>query len=292
MKQDYAYIEVAVPLPVYTSYTYAVPEALDPLIAPGKRVLAEFGSRKVSGYILGPENVPADPSGIKRIDDVLDPHPLFPAELIPFFRWIAGYYFHPLGEVIAEALPGGINIHELLINTLTETGRQAIADNLPAKEEREILCLMESRSMHHRELERKLGRNIGQAEVHRLAKKGWVERQREIRGGRTRPRTQRHAACTSPLPPTDRLSEPKQAILEYLQSAGEIPTRRLRQVAKNAARHVKDLQDKGYITVLEKPVYRDPFGDAVAPDTPPPLTSEQQRVLSEICQSLGSGFSA
>ncbi|MFO7838364.1 MAG: primosomal protein N' [Desulfosalsimonadaceae bacterium] len=291
MKQDYAYIEVAVPLPVHASYTYAVPEALNALVAPGKRVLAEFGSRKVSCYVLGPAE-PADTSEIKYIEDVLDHQPLFPAEIVPFFQWISDYYFHPLGEVIAEALPSGININEFVTYALTEAGRQAIAENRPTSGELEIISLMESHSMHHRELERKLGLNIARAEIQRLEKKGWVERQREIRGGRTRPKTERHAVCKSPHPPADTLSAPKQAIVEYLQSAGEVPVRRLREVAKNASRHLKDLQGKGFIQVLEKPVYRDPFGDTVAPDTPPALTSEQQRVLTEISRCLGSGFSA
>jgi primosomal protein N' (replication factor Y) len=54
MATSSTYIEVAIALPVYNTYTYNVPETLHELVSEGKRVLVPFGRRRVTGYILGP----------------------------------------------------------------------------------------------------------------------------------------------------------------------------------------------------------------------------------------------
>ncbi|GAW68140.1 primosomal protein N' [Geoanaerobacter pelophilus] len=102
-------VEVAIPLPLEGSFHYLVPERLSPQAAAGKRVLVPFGRRKVTGYLLGDADVPGA-GELKEVLDILDEEPLFTASELEFFRWIAGYYLHPLGEVIKMALPAGINL--------------------------------------------------------------------------------------------------------------------------------------------------------------------------------------
>ncbi len=104
------YVEVAAALPVFGTYTYRLPEALRPRAAVGCRVLVPFGNRRVTGYILGSAS-PTQPESIKDVIDLLDSEALFSETLIPFFRWIADYYLHPLGEVIRGALPSGLNLY-------------------------------------------------------------------------------------------------------------------------------------------------------------------------------------
>ncbi len=101
-------VEVAIPLPLEGNFHYLVPSRLAPLALPGTRVLVPFGRRKVTGYLLGP----AAPAGgeLKEVLEVLDEAPLFTPGELEFYRWIAGYYLHPLGEVIKMALPAGINV--------------------------------------------------------------------------------------------------------------------------------------------------------------------------------------
>src|SRR6056297_240404 len=291
MNSDFAYIDVAVPLPIFGAYTYSVPESLQPMIDRGKRVLVPFGNRKLSGYVLGPASA-LDIAGIKPIEDILDANPLFPAEMIPFFKWISEYYYHPIGEVISEALPGGINLGEYLTNTRTEAGRKAAADDSTPDSEREILEAIGNQSLRTTEIEKHLGRKVSQAAIHRLENRGWLKRRREIRGGRTRPKTERYVSASPYMAETEPLSEAKKRILEHLKSIGEVPAKSLNQLSANAPRHLKALQDKGLVQISEKPVYRDPFGEKVSPDTPPALTLDQQHVLSDVSRELGRGFSA
>ena len=101
-------VEVAIPLPLEGNFHYLVPARLVPLALPGTRVLVPFGRRKVTGYLLG--DVPEASGELKEVLEVLDEAPLFTASELEFYRWIAGYYLHPLGEVIKMALPAGINL--------------------------------------------------------------------------------------------------------------------------------------------------------------------------------------
>ncbi|MDD2464736.1 MAG: primosomal protein N' [Desulfobulbus sp.] len=104
---EFAY-EVAVDAPLATTLTYAQPIGRDELLPVGCCVRVPLGRRKAVGYVLGPA-VQAAADGvsftIKPIEEILGQTPVFPEELIPFFRWIASYYHHPLGEVLRTALP-------------------------------------------------------------------------------------------------------------------------------------------------------------------------------------------
>jgi primosomal protein N' (replication factor Y) (superfamily II helicase) len=101
-------VEVAIPLPLEGHFHYLVPERLAPKALPGTRVLVPFGRRKLTGYLIGP--APASSGELKEVLEVLDESPLFTPEELEFYRWIANYYLHPLGEVIKMALPAGINL--------------------------------------------------------------------------------------------------------------------------------------------------------------------------------------
>ncbi len=102
-----AYVQVAVPLPLDDTLTYAfTPE--DGVPERGSRVVVPVGRRKMVGVVWDHIKTPPDSFDIKFIHGILDPFPIFPASLFPFLEWISSYYFYPLGKVVAEALPPGI----------------------------------------------------------------------------------------------------------------------------------------------------------------------------------------
>ena len=107
-----AYIDVAVALPVWGTFTYGVPEALRSDISVGKRVLVPFKHLQVTAYVLNSAQS-TDQKGIKQILDVLDEAPMFPPSMIPFFNWISDYYRYPIGSLIQGALPGGVNVTQI-----------------------------------------------------------------------------------------------------------------------------------------------------------------------------------
>ncbi|MBC2717266.1 MAG: primosomal protein N' [Desulfobacteraceae bacterium] len=291
MTDNYPYIEVAVTLPVFNTYTYAVPEPLQEIIAPGKRVLIPFGKRKITGYVLG-STKNSDIQGIKNIIEILDEIPLFPSSMIPFFKWISDYYIHPMGEVIKEALPGGINLNECISVHITECGTQWLDQKKAAPLENDILCVLSSDACRLQDISKKLNRKVPNSLICKMEKNGLLCRKREINKPVTRQKMQRYITRPETGIPDEKLSVPKQKILETAAEYGEISVSELKKIIPTAASHIRKLEQNGLISIFSKPVYRDPFGESVSPDHPPKLTLDQQHVVSNVVKNLGNGFSA
>lgn len=107
--------QVAVPAPLYRLFDYLAPESAD--AAPGVRVRVPFGRRETTGVLIGVSNRSDLPRArLKRVAAVLDSEPLLSPPLLKLLTWAAGYYHHPLGEVLHAALP-----------VLLRQGRPAVA---------------------------------------------------------------------------------------------------------------------------------------------------------------------
>ncbi len=106
-----ALAEVALPLPLFRTWTYAVPPALAPRLAPGQRVVVPLRTGAEVGIYLGP----GDPATLvgrggravapKAITAVPDDEPAVTPELLALCRWAADYYVVPLGVALRSALP-------------------------------------------------------------------------------------------------------------------------------------------------------------------------------------------
>ena len=97
-------IEVALPLPLFQTFTYAVPDSSLDVPAPGSRVVVPVRGSRAVGICLGP----SDGAGVKSPREVLDVPDVEPAlspAMIALCRWIADYYVVPLGVVVRAALP-------------------------------------------------------------------------------------------------------------------------------------------------------------------------------------------
>ncbi|MFW6011462.1 MAG: replication restart helicase PriA [Desulfosalsimonas sp.] len=292
MPQNYEKIEVAVAMPVFGTYTYAVPPGLSDMVEPGKRVLVPFGPRRVTGYVLGPDTR-EQKEGLKAAEDVIDDDtPLFPEEMIPFFRWIAGYYMHPLGEVISEALPGGINPAEYSLYRTTDKGAAALDNEKLPLQEKKILDQLSRTPCRHSSLCRKTGENIPRSILEKMRRRGLLEKENKLHRQTVRTKTRRCAEIADSGIAEETLSEQKLSIIRHLRKNGKTPVEELKKIVPTAANHVRELEKKGYVKISDQEVYRDPFGDPVDPDTPPRLTAEQQKVVREAGDAVKSGFRA
>lgn len=128
---------VAVPAPVRKLFDYLLP-ADHPPPQPGVRVRVPFGPRRSAiGVVVALANaseVPLD--RLKTITRVLDPEPLLPEPLLKLLEWTASYYHHPIGEVIAAALPGRLRTRDTVesggvkVWSLTAAGACADAETI------------------------------------------------------------------------------------------------------------------------------------------------------------------
>jgi primosomal protein N' (replication factor Y) len=284
-------IAVAVMLPVHQVYTYSVPGNLAELVAVGKRVLVPFGNRRITGYVYGPGKRDAK-HAVKPIIDVLDEYPLFPESMLSFFQWAAEYYVHPLGEVIKTALPGGLNVYDVATFSITGEGKTALHLKEAEGDERKILEVLEPDSRTFKALAEKLGEVVPAGLIQGLLKKGWIGRQRVLKGGRTRAKLERHVTAVPDFKVEGRLSGSRRKILEVLNQQGRMPLSILRKFVPGAPRLVKAMALSGQVLIEERPVYRDPLGETIVDDQAHKLNAEQAFVIAAVAGVLDTGFSA
>jgi primosomal protein N' (replication factor Y) len=100
-------VQVALPLPPRSTFTYLVPEGAPPPPV-GSRVRVPFGGRRIIGYVVDDEAT-TPPEKLKRVEEVLDATPFFPSAVLDLTRWIADYYLVSWGSVLKCAYPSGLD---------------------------------------------------------------------------------------------------------------------------------------------------------------------------------------
>ncbi|NOU17624.1 MAG: primosomal protein N' [Bacteroidales bacterium] len=146
------FADVILPLALPRSYTYSVPEEFEGMVASGKRVVVQFGKKKLYSAIVhvvhdrAPEKYQT-----KDILQVIDDEPLVVTSQIRFWEWMAEYYMCTLGEVMKAALPSALKMEsetfickgenidiafsdneEMLLNHLKDDKKISIQDLLSA----------------------------------------------------------------------------------------------------------------------------------------------------------------
>lgn len=292
-------IEVAAALPLQYTLTYSVPAPLNGQASCGKRVLipfgrpsAAFGQRRITGYILGPAASVPESAAIKPVIEILDDTPLFPPDMIPLFKWAADYYLHPIGEVIRCALPGSLTLADQVTFAISASGEAVLRDVRTGALELAVLDQLQKQPLAAHQLSRKMGRPIPAALLRTMAQHGWVTTQRRLKSGAVRPLMQHTVTLLKADIPADRFAPRRQEIINLLAQSDSLPLKTLKQRLPKSAGYLAFLEKHGVIEVKEKPVYRDPFGEPIAPDTPPRLTQEQQAAYHALKGTLGKGFCA
>ena len=99
-------LRIAVPSPLRSCFDYFPPQDNQRSLFPGVRIRVPFGRRTVVGVLVEvvEESAVAYPR-MRRALEVLDETPLLSAALFRVLHWAAGYYQHPLGEVLPAAFP-------------------------------------------------------------------------------------------------------------------------------------------------------------------------------------------
>ncbi|MEJ5304272.1 MAG: primosomal protein N' [Bacteroidales bacterium] len=105
------FADVLLPLSVEGYFTYRIPHEMVEEVAPGKRVVVQFGRQKIYTALVRRvhENIPQGYTP-KYILAVIDPHPLIQEEHFRFWEWLASYYMCTAGEVMNAALPAALRL--------------------------------------------------------------------------------------------------------------------------------------------------------------------------------------
>lgn len=112
---------MAVPRPLWQTFTYLLPARLDCGDPEGCRVAVEFGSSRLVGFVWSESHNPASTS-LKQVLDRLDPAPLLPPVVWRMVKWAARYYISPPGLAASAAFPPGLSGRAVQMAMLEKRG--------------------------------------------------------------------------------------------------------------------------------------------------------------------------
>src|SRR5512138_608023 len=146
-----AVLRIALDMPLRRLFDY-----LPPADAPadvGRRVRVPFGRQRLVGLVMEQaESSDLPVARLKTVLEVLDAEPVLDRSAVELLRWAADYYHHPIGEVIAAAIPKALRECAPIIATeerwtVTAEGADACAEGEPrrAPKQRELLRILMER---------------------------------------------------------------------------------------------------------------------------------------------------
>jgi primosomal protein N' (replication factor Y) (superfamily II helicase) len=131
-------VDVALPLPLFKSFTYAVEGATRHPLVPGSRVVVPVRGGRAVGYCLGESDGAAlGGATAKAVIDVPDAEPAFRPDLLAVCRWMSEYYVAPPGLVLRAALPAALGTSKRPVPAVKARRMLELADHLPSLIERD-----------------------------------------------------------------------------------------------------------------------------------------------------------
>ena len=104
------FAEVILPLPLYSTFTYSVPDSLKNLSI-GCRVLVPFGRKKFYTAIVAMiHSIKPEGYEVKEIISMLDEYPIVKHPQLKLWDWISKYYLCSTGDVYKAAVPSGLKV--------------------------------------------------------------------------------------------------------------------------------------------------------------------------------------
>jgi primosomal protein N' (replication factor Y) len=277
------FAHVALPLPISTPYSYAIPETLLDRVVPGARVVVPLQRREMVGIVVAVDDV-APAAVAKEVLAAPDPEAALSPNLLKTAEWMAGYYGAPLGIALKAMLPSPLWGESEVGLTLLDQAR-------PPGGTAGELCDW---------LERRGGEGPIRAAERALKKSLWSVADRLARVGivalTVRPPETRAARATEIAL---ELCEPRLSLLERAerfaksvkrrrvyeaieQAGGPVSIDRLRQSQGVSDSVLEALVTQGLARRVELERVRDPFGEFETTAPPTELTAGQRDALVSI----------
>src|SRR5580704_4107553 len=279
------YLEVALPVPLRSAFTYAVPDSFNGEELVGRRVLVPFRNRPTVGVGLAlTEKAPAA-RRIKEIAELLDPLPALPPKLIELGHWISRYYLAPVGETFRAMLPPEIELRHDREYWLTHAGR-AYAQALIEQEEKTDVEKAESgflrafdapeakeHSVRSARVRRMPG---GEGAAERFVRRGYLAAREVLRHRKTR---KQKIVAWRPGLEEHPIGQPEKRVREVLtDTRGPLPLEMLLEKASVSAVVIQRLENAGMLLTWDEPLI--PGEDPWDTDFTPPanvLNAEQKQ---------------
>ncbi len=285
------FCNVALPLPLRTTFTYAVPDALRDSVQTGSRVLVPFRNKSLVGVVVECVQHAPPSTKIREISKVLDFLPALTPKLVELAHWIAAYYLAPVGEVFRAMLPPVTELRTERQIVLTACGREAADTEAAAmrtlnpQQHAFLLQIRDKGGAMPFASAAKLG--LDDATVQRLRRAGFIEIRESMLGRKAK--TQRVVAwkgvagiveAAVQTPPFDAKAERVKAALG---ARGPLPLAQLLRVAQVSRSVIERMLREGLLESWEERIdpAEDPFDAGYVPPAHE-LNAEQESALKLI----------
>ncbi|PYO09355.1 MAG: primosomal protein N' [Gemmatimonadetes bacterium] len=102
------FVDVALPLPLFQTFNYALEDGLENPVVVGSRVVVPLRSGKEIGICVGVSDVSPLKRKPKAVLESPDAEPAVGSSLLELCKWMADYYIVPLGVVLRAVLPAAL----------------------------------------------------------------------------------------------------------------------------------------------------------------------------------------
>ena len=114
------FVEVIIPLPLATTFTYQISETEFKFIQPGMRIAVPWGKNKIyTALAVSTHNLQPQDYDAKEIIEILDQTPKVTAIQLKHWQWISKYYMCAIGDVYRTAIPSSLILEGETIITLS-----------------------------------------------------------------------------------------------------------------------------------------------------------------------------
>jgi primosomal protein N' (replication factor Y) len=260
------YCNVALPVPLRTTFTYAIPSALRGEVQLGSRVVVPFRKKSLVGAVVEFVDAPPAETKIRDVAKVLDLVPTLTPKLLELGRWIARYYLAPEGEVFRAMLPPVTELKARRQIALTEAGKALANDvkegkvltDLSRNETEFIDTLLDRNGVLTFSSHAKL--RIELAFLQRLQKRGYLEVREIVEGRKRKVQTVIAWKAREPSPEAKPLAEKEQRIRALLETErGALPLPQLLKLAGVSRALIERMLRDGLLDSWEETI--DPADD-------------------------------
>jgi primosomal protein N' (replication factor Y) (superfamily II helicase) len=284
-----SFCNVALPVPLRNTFTYAIPEALRAQVQPGSRVLVPFRKKSLVGVIVELAETPPAETKIREISKVIDVVPALTPKLIELAHWIAGYYLAPIGEVFRAMLPPVTELTARRQIVLTDAGKALASDlregkfltELSGSEVEFLQKLLEKKGALQFTSYPKLG--IELESLQRLQRRGYAQIQETVQGRKRK--VHNVIAWKGEKVATDKpLAEKEERIRALLETErGPLPLPQLLKLAGVSRALIERMLRDALLESWEEPIdpAEDPFDVGYSPPAHS-LNESQERAFSSI----------
>ncbi|MCH8033984.1 MAG: primosomal protein N' [Bacteroidetes bacterium] len=264
------YVEVVFPLPFRQTFTYRVPEELEPFAIMGVRTVAPFGKRTITGFIVNTSLKTSVKEKIKSIYDILDDSPVLDNLRLKFYEWLSDYYLSSLGEALRLAVPLGTDVaskRKILIDPeyceklLSEEKKKT---SVRATILKELTTRIQITQSH---LSKLVGKKNIYSQIRTLQKQGAITITDDVEKAKVKPKKVKYVKLSKTIGevyaafPELESHSPKQVkiLLELIAIKSKeklLPVAELLHKTESSKASIDSLQKKGFITVFDKEVER------------------------------------